>query len=202
MTPAQQALLGALAGALSFLGFMPYIVEIVQGKTRPNRATWWIWTVVGAMLCASYYASGSPQAIWVPLSYVAGPLVTALLALKYGEGGWDRFDRTCLVASVLSLTLWWIAGSPWLALLANVGIDFLGALPTMRKTYREPAAESLPSWTIFLVADALNLGAIGTWSPATALYPVYLFTLAAVLVALMVRPHLARAALQWSRPPL
>src|SRR5690242_18066463 len=75
MTPAQQALLGALAGALSLLGFMPYIVEIVQGKTRPNRATWWIWTVVGAMLSASYYASGSPHAIWVPLSYVVGPLV-------------------------------------------------------------------------------------------------------------------------------
>src|SRR5207248_2703381 len=82
--------LGQLAGAISFLGFVPYIIEIVQGKTRPNRATWWIWAVVGAMLCASSYASGARHALWVPLSYVIGPLATALLALKYGEGGWDR----------------------------------------------------------------------------------------------------------------
>jgi hypothetical protein len=50
---------GQLAGAISFLGFVPYIIEIAQGKTRPNRATWWIWAVVGAMLCASSYASGA-----------------------------------------------------------------------------------------------------------------------------------------------
>ncbi len=199
MTPDQQALLGQFAGALSLLGFVPYIVEIVQGKTRPNRATWWIWTVVGVMLCASYYATGARHAVWVPASYVAGPLVTALLSLKYGEGGWDRFDRNCLAASLLSVVVWWVARSPLLALLSNIAIDFLGALPTVRKSYHEPGAESLLSWSIFLVADAANLGAIGAWSPATALYPVYLFSLAAVLVALLLRPRLTRVALQWGR---
>ena len=40
MTADLQGLLGQLAGTISFLGFVPYIIEIVQGKTRPNRATW------------------------------------------------------------------------------------------------------------------------------------------------------------------
>jgi hypothetical protein len=184
-----QGLLGQLAGAISFLGFVPYIIEIVQGKTRPNRATWWIWAVVGAMLCASSYASGARHALWVPVSYVIGPLATALLALKYGEGGWDRFDRTCLAASLLSLVVWWLARSPLVALLANLGIDLLGAVPTIRKAYRAPEAESLLSWLVFLLADALNVCAIGSWSLATALYPVYLFILAAVLVTLLMRPR-------------
>jgi hypothetical protein len=184
-----QGLLGQLAGAISLLGFVPYIIAIAQGKTRPNRATWWIWSVVGAMLCASYYASGTRHALWVPLSYVIGPLATALLALKYGEGGWDRFDRTCLAASLLSLVVWWLARSPLVALLANLGIDLLGAVPTIRKAYRAPEAESLLSWLVFLLADTLNVCAIGTWSLATALYPVYLFILAAVLVTLLMRPR-------------
>ena len=193
MTPELQGLLGQLAGLISLLGFAPYLVEVVRGKTRPNRATWWIWSVVGAMLCASYYASGARHTVWVPVSYVIGPLLTALFALRYGEGGWDCFDRVCLGASLCSLLVWWLARSPLLALAANIGLDMLGALPTIRKTCHEPEAESLLSWTIFLVADALNLCALGAWSPATALYPVYLFMLAAVLVALMLRLRLRRA---------
>lgn len=192
MMPELQGLLGQLAGLISLLGFAPYLVDVVRGKTRPNRATWWIWTVIGAMLCASYYASGARHTVWVPASYVIGPLLTALLALRYGEGGWDRFDRGCLAASLCSLLVWWLARSPLLALAANIGIDLLGALPTIRKTYREPEAESLLSWTIFLLADTLNLGALGRWSPAASLYPLYLFALAAVLVALMLRPRLRR----------
>ena len=96
MSPHLQELLGQLAGIVSLLGFFPYILATVQGKTRPNRATWWIWTLVGGMLCASYAASGAQHSIWVPVSYVVGPFITAILSIKYGEGGASRFDRTCL----------------------------------------------------------------------------------------------------------
>ena len=51
-----------------------------------------------------------------------GPLVTALLSLKYGEGGWDRFDRNCLAASLVSVVVWWVARSPLLALLARTAV--------------------------------------------------------------------------------
>jgi hypothetical protein len=175
-------------------------MEILQGKTRPNRATWWIWTVVGAMLCASYYASGARHTIWVPVSYVLGPLVTALLSLKYGEGGSSRFDRACLGGSLLSLLAWWLARSPLLTLLANMVIDLLGALPTIRKAYAAPESESLGSWSLFLLADALNLCALGSWSVATALYPSYLFILALLLVLLMLRPMLPRVPANAGRP--
>jgi hypothetical protein len=200
MSPDFQELLGQVAGAVSLLGFVPYIIEIVQGKTRPNRATWWIWTIVGAMLCASYYASGARHTVWVPVSYVIGPLVTALLSLKYGEGGSDRFDRICLGASLLTLPAWWLARSPLVALTANLGIDLLGALPTIRKSYHAPEAESLRSWTVFLLADILNLCAMSSWSPTMSLYPVYLFILASILVLLMLRPTITRVAVVAGRP--
>src|SRR5690242_6850853 len=82
-------LVGQVAGALALAGFAPYVVSILRRRTVPNRATWIIWTVVGGMLCASYYAAVARGSIWVPVGYVVGPLVTALLALRYGEGGWS-----------------------------------------------------------------------------------------------------------------
>jgi uncharacterized protein with PQ loop repeat len=187
-----QNMLGPVAGLISLLGFIPYIVEIWRGKTRPNRATWWIWTVVGAMLCASYYASGARHSIWVPISYTVGPFITALLSLKYGEGGFDRFDQRCLAIALLSLVAWWLIRAPLLVLVMNIGVDLMGALPTLRKAYRAPETESGLSWGIFLVANALNVCAIGTWSAATALYPIYLVALSGILVALLSRHRLLR----------
>ena len=131
-----------------------------------------------------------------------GPLATALLSLKYGAGGWNRFDRTCLGASLLSLAVWWLARSPFLALTANMCIDLLGALPTIRTAYRDPESESLLAWMVFLFADTLNLCALGSWSPARALYPTYLFLLAAILVTLIVRPAMTRVAVAWGRRPV
>jgi hypothetical protein len=71
--------------------------------------------------------------------------------------------------------------------MANLVIDLLGALPTLRTAYHDPEAESLLSWMVFLLADTLNLCAIGSWSLAASLYPVHLFILAAVLVTLLAR---------------
>jgi hypothetical protein len=179
------------AALVALAGFVPYVLSIVRRQTVPQRATWIIWTVVGAVLCASYYADGARDTIWVPIGYVIGPLVTALLALRYGVGGWTRSDRACLAASGASLLLWLASGSATIALLANIAVDASGALPTIAKTYRDPRSESGLAWSIFLVADSLNLLALGSWTLEAALYPVYLFGVALAMVALIGRGNLA-----------
>src|SRR5215207_1561553 len=108
--------LGLLAGALSLLAFIPYIASIFRGQTRPNRATWWVWTVCNGVLFASYYASGERRSAWVPLSYMVASLVVAVLSLKRGEGGLSRFDRGCALASAAGIGLWAVSGSPLTAL--------------------------------------------------------------------------------------
>lgn len=181
------ALIGAVAGGFALLGFVPYLVTMVRGKTRPNRASWWIWTVIGTLLAGSYYATGARDSLWVPLSYVVGPLLTALLALKYGEGGWTRLDRACFAGAGGSLLLWVVSGSPLAALLVNILIDIFGAMPTIRKSYTDPESEDRLSWGLFLVGDALNLFAIRPWSLETAIYPLYLFGLAGLITLLLAR---------------
>jgi len=180
-------LVGQIAGAIALAGFAPYLLSIARGRTVPNRATWWIWTVVGATQCASYYAAGARDSIWVPVGYVIGPLATALLALHRGQGGWSRFDRACLGGSALALALWWLSGSPLVALVAAVGVDAAGALPTLRKTYLEPWTEDGATWAIFLLANTLNLAALDGWSLQSALYPLYLFGISLAMVALIYR---------------
>lgn len=169
------ATFGMVAGVVSLAAFIPYIISILRGKTRPNRASWWIWTVVGIMLASSYSASGAKDTIWVAISYIIGPLITALLAIKFGEGGWTRFDRACIACAVMSGVLWFVFDSPMVALSINIVIDAAGALPTIKKTYKEPEGEDRVAWALFFIGNTINLFAVGTWNFAIAIYPIYLF---------------------------
>jgi len=178
---------GPAAGAIALLGFVPYLRSAVNGTTRPNRASWWIWTVVGGLLCASYRTLGAREAIWVSISYVVGPLLTALVSVRYGEGGWGRLERACLAGAGVTLGLWWISGSPALALFLNVLLDACGAVPTVVKTWRDPASEDLLSWSLFLTGNTLNLLAVPAWTLTGAAYPLYLFAVAATVVGLSLR---------------
>lgn len=185
-----RAVIGIVAGFIGLLGFVPYLVTIVQGKTRPNRASWWIWGILGLILGISYYSSGATNTMWVPACYAFCQLITAILSLKYGEGGWNRLDRLCLLGVGVSLILWWWFNSPVVALLFNLVIDCFGALPTIKKSYYEPENENALSWIIFLTANTLNLFALDHWSVELSAYPFYLFCLSATIAALLWLPKL------------
>jgi hypothetical protein len=180
-------LLGRVAGAVSFAAFLPYVIAIVRRRARPSIATWWIWTAVGVCLCASYFATGARTTIWTPVSFVLGPFFIAILSLHYGERGASRFDRACLFAAAISIAIWWMTGVPWLALMLNIGIDALGALPTLRKTWHDPESEDRLTWGLFLIGNTLNLLAVSPWTVANASYPIYMSLLSAAMNALLWR---------------
>ncbi|MBE9207049.1 hypothetical protein IQ244_11055 [Nostoc sp. LEGE 06077] len=185
-----QPTIGAIAGFLSILCFVPYIVTILQGKTKPNRATWWIWVILSAVISASYYSTGATNTIWLPVCGGIGQLMIAILSLKYGEGGWSRFDRLCLLGVGMSLLLWWQFNSPLIALLSNILIDFLGALPTIKKSYYEPQTENFLTWSLYLVASTINLFAIESWSVALWAFPLYIFLINTTIVIFLLRNKL------------
>jgi hypothetical protein len=180
-----QEWIGAIAGMVSLLGCLPYWNAIVRGRIRPNRATWWIWLVVGIMIMLSYRAAGATTTLWVPVTYVVGPFVTSLLAIKFGEGGWTKFDRTCLLISLASIGFWSVSKSADLTLGINIGIDFLGALPTIRKSTIDPHGENILAWSMFTAANALNLLAIDRWSWQVMVYPIYMFFLCGTICWLL-----------------
>lgn len=183
--------LAKIAGVIGLLGYIPYALAIVKGKTTPNPATWWIWSVVGWAAFASYFAAGEQETFWLMLSYAVGPSIIGLLSFKYGKvDSLEKFDIGCLVVSFISLIIWRVTDNPVLALSINLGIDMTGALPTIRKTYFEPHTEDTLSWSVFWVGNTLNFVTIlfsGNWNLASIPYPLYLFCLATTMMFLILR---------------
>ncbi len=183
-------LTGVLAGIFSFSAFILYYISILRGKTIPNRATWLILTIVGIIIASSYYSVGARETIWVAVSYVLGPFITFLLSIKYGEGGWNNFDKHCLIISGVSIIIWLLSGSAIITLLINIFIDFLGILPTLKKSYLRPYSEELTPWTVTFIASLLNIVAIREWIFSIYIYPIYMLVFNTLIMLLILLPNL------------
>jgi hypothetical protein len=177
------------------LAYLPYAYDIVRGTARPNRATWLIWTVVGGLLFASYSAAAGGAARWVPLSDTLGPGLIAMLAFRYGKGGLSWFDLACLAIGGLSVLGWVLTGSAMVSLNINLFLALLGALPTFRGVYRDPAAEPAIVWCAFLLGNMLNLAAVEHWSWRSGAYPAYTVFAAGLISVLIFRPAVRRIIL-------
>lgn len=178
---------GLVSGVVALAAFVPYVRSILRGQTRPSIASWWIWTAVGACLCASYFSVGARTSIWTPIGYVIGPFGIAILSFFYGQKGKTWIDSFCLLAAAVSLFLWWQTGSAKLALGLNILVDACGAIPTLRKSWQQPESEDRAAWFLFLLAGVLNVIAVTPWTWATAVYPLYLVLNSGVMNLILLR---------------
>ncbi len=168
------ATIGIIAGVIEGIAFVPYIVAILRGKTRPHRGSWFIWTLLGLVVVLSYGSAGAEATLWVPLAMFVGMLCISVLSLKYGVGGWeDSLDRYCLIGALIGLLCLLIFTSPLIALSVAIITDVFAAVPTVRKSIYDPESEDVLAWSLAFLANVLNLIAIEEWTIGIAGYPVY-----------------------------
>lgn len=188
MTSPVGQLAGFTAGIFNTLAIIPYTISVLRGHTRPARASWVIWTLVGALAAWSYHAAGAHQTIWFSLTYATNPLIVLLLSIKHGTGGWTRFDQGCLLGALASLALWRLSHSVTFGIVAILTVDAFGALPTARKVWRQPRTEDPLAWILCSLGGLVNLFAIERWTFALAFQPLYYLAATALITLLICRP--------------
>lgn len=182
-----QFISGLLGSIFTVLCFIPYIVTTLQGKTKPNRATWWVWGINGSVLCLGNLAAGADYTMLPLICAVVAQLCVAILSIKHGEGGWNPFDRRCLIASGISFVLWRILNYDVIAIILPLLIDMLAALPTLKKSYFKPETEDLLTYILYTVGGLFTVLAIQDWSFQIAITPFYVLFINAAIVLLLTR---------------
>ena len=200
-------ILGIAAGVLALVDIALYILSIFQrdwrfrwipDRTKPNRATWFIWAALGVMIVLTYEDSGATYTIWFPLAYAVGYAIVALLSIWRGEfykdeSGWRRFvsetDVVCMIGAAIALVIWKLFGNAPVALVVAIAMDALGAWPTIKKSALRPRGENRLAWTITVFAAVLNVFAIN-WETATFdiwVYPLYMLIANGLIAGLLYR---------------
>ena len=183
-------ILGLIAGIFTIAGYVPYIYEVLTKTDVPSRASWIIWSLSTLIILFGVNATGTHEAIWVPITDALGCFAIMLLSIKYGVGGWSKTDKISFSLCVLSLVILWTTGNVLTALIMNLLIYVSGYISTIKKAIEDPATESKTAWSLFLIGVVLNFITVIVGTDrgfAVWLYPSVLVICVATLFVILFR---------------
>jgi hypothetical protein len=166
---------GLLSGILPLIGVIPYDRDIFKHKTKPHRSSFLIWSILGSIAFFTQLAKGATWSLFLPAADTLATLSIFILSLWYGTGGLNKRDIAGLCLAGVGLVLWYFTKEPLTALLITVGIDTVGTVLTLIKTYHEPHSETFSSWLLASLGGLFALFAVGELSFSLLLYPAYIF---------------------------
>ena len=205
--------MGVIAGLAVFIDFGLYILSIFgwnyklqrispSDRSKPSRATWFIWTLLGVTITVNYYNTGATDTLPSAIMYAIGYFTVAICSIFYGENHTDENgqQRVFNLADKLSMlgaflcVLVWLQRSAEFTLYATLIVYLFGACPTFIKTWKRPWSEDKIAWTATVVGNGFNVLAVD-WRIAglpVYLYPLFFFVVDGI-VALFTYRRVSRA---------
>jgi hypothetical protein len=166
-------LLAAAGGVVVGLGFsIPYIIDILRKKTQPHAYTWLIWSLTQGIGAAGILHGGggiTGYGWWMSTGIA---FLVFLLSFRYGTKNITRSDTFVLAAAIIAILAWVGLHEPLLAVILATLIDFLGYIPTFRKSWTEPWREDLLAWVGFIIAPTLSFLSLTEYNFLTSTYVV------------------------------
>jgi len=168
-------LLGFASAVCVLVSYVPYLKDIFANRTKPERASWFIWTALGLIIFLTQLAQGASSSLLLPGFETVFTLIVFILSIKFGTGGVTKQDILGLIAAVIGLIIWFQTKQPIFALLTAIFVDLVGTVLTIIKTYQDPSSETLVTWVLVSLAGILSLLSVGRISLPLMIYPAYIF---------------------------
>jgi len=177
-----------IAIILTFIGYAPYLYDLVKQKTRPHVFSWLIWTIATSIIFALQISAGAGIGAFVTLAVALLSFIIFLLSLRNGKRDIEKLDVVFFVLALLSIPLWLVVRQPVLSIILLSTIDMLGFVPTIRKSWRDPYSETLALYVITTFRHSLSILGLIEYNIVTLLFPVtWVFANAAFAAMLIIR---------------
>ena len=167
-------ILGILSGLLSAICYLPYIRDILLGKSKPERASWFIWTVLGSIAFFSQLSKGATNSLWMVGVQTIGVVIISLLSIKFGSDGFSKRDIFALLIAAIGVIMWFFTKDASIALYITILVDAAGSILTVIKSYEDPESETISMWILASLGGLLSALAVGQLNFILLLYPVYI----------------------------
>ncbi|HBO17111.1 MAG: hypothetical protein UR69_C0002G0235 [Candidatus Moranbacteria bacterium GW2011_GWE2_35_2-] len=178
-----KSILSVISGVLFVAGFVPYIIAILRGETKPAKASWIIWASLDYIVLAGMIAEKTVNG--QILGAVIGATIVIGLAMKYGASGWTRTDKFCLIGAMLGISLWMIFKNPTFGIMTSCIVAFIGSFPTFISAWKDPSKENRLAWTIFWISCVCAMIAIPRMTFADAAQPTTFFLIESVMMYIL-----------------
>jgi len=183
--------LAIVAAALACIGNISYLKDVLKERVHPHPYTWFIWSVVSMTTFFGGLAKGAGIGA-LPTGVAEGfTIVIFLFSLKYlfqkKVSYVRKVDNYFFAAAVLGLIPWFITKDPTISVIIVVLIDIIAFIPTLRKTWINPATEKPLLYTMNLSAHILTLFSLQAYNIATTFHSVAMILTNALMVLFIQR---------------
>ena len=175
-------LLSILATITGVIAFLTNIKDIFHGTTQPHIYTWIIWLITQGIAVAGLLVGGGGIGA---LSLTVGVVFIALvflLTFRRGTKNITRSDTITLIVGLCAIGVWVFLKAPIPAVILASAIDVSGYIPSIRKSYKEPWSENVPSWGWWIVSNFFALAALHSYNFLTVTYILSINTANAILL--------------------
>ncbi len=176
-----------LAVVINFLGSLGYLQETLKGNVRPNKVTWFLWSLAPFIAFAAEINQGVGLASFLTFTVGFGTLVIFIASFVNKKAQWEitKFDLICGTLSIIGLILWGLTRVGNLAILFAILADALAAIPTVVKSYKAPETENYKVFLTGGLSAIITLLTIKQWNFAHYAFPLYILFLCTILVLLI-----------------
>jgi hypothetical protein len=179
-------ILSAVAIALTFAAFVPYIRTIISGTTKPHVFSWIIWGATTFVVFLAQIEDKGGVGAWpIGVSGCITMFVAFLAYVKRADIAITKTDWLFFTLAMSSLPLWYFSSDPLWAVVVLTAVDVLGFGPTFRKAYSFPHSESLLFFSLFVARNILVMLALENYSITTLLFPAVIAVTCMLLMAMM-----------------
>lgn len=186
--------IGLIAVFLSIIGHLPYITDILKGKTKPHIFTWIVWAVVTIIAFVGQWQKGGGAGAWTTAVTGLITILIAILAIRNGSKEITKADKISFTIALLSIIPWYFTKDPTISIIIITLIDVFAFFPTVRKTIHDPTSETLFTYALNIFRHGLSVLALANYNLATYLYPVALLLMNAVMTGIIVRGNIRTEA--------
>ncbi len=169
--------LGLLAQFILAVSILPYTISIFRGTVKPNRISWFIWSIIGFAFWLITPVTADEVTKMLTVIFMVNPTIIFILTLFKGENlRPDRLEIFSLLVGLSAILVWYLFrnNSGLFPISMAIAADFFALLPTLRFVFIAPDEEAPLAWICFFLGSFIAVFGIEQYTLESLMLPVYM----------------------------
>lgn len=179
---------------IAVLGVMTYasaVYQILYGKYSPSFFSRGVWLLLGInSFIGVLFGTGTKASIILAATLLVGNLAVFVASYKKGSRDFGIVEKLSLVLLITALLIWIFFKAPFLTLVISLVAHFIGGIPTIARTIKNPENEQALHWYFFFAACVISIIASKEKTIYTILFPIYFALFDGIIIMLANRKRL------------
>ena len=181
---------GLAAQFIMAVSIVPYTISIFRGTVKPNRISWFIWSIIGFAFWLITPDTADQVTRMLTVIFWINPTLIFVLTLFRGENlKPDTLEKFSLLVGLCAIVIWLIFknSSGVLPTVIAIAADFCALLPTLRFVISAPDEETPLVWICFFLGSFIGVFGIEHYTLESLLLPVYMTIGSSLVVFPLIR---------------